>query len=158
MKGRGLRYRTKTDEELIGEYQAEGLAFDKRLKAVLPHQTAMAQGILTLKQIRDFALHGAVVQWGSAEGETDGIVHVDAPATIFSQGSFMSRPLETVIPKGGHAEAGREAGASGAHDGWPAPRVRQVGGIRLRTAVVQNDSPSQGGGGDPLRGVGRRSA
>ena len=100
MKGRGLRYRAKTEEELKREYR-KGDAFDKRLKAVLPHQTGMAQGILALKELRDFALHGAVIKWGSRSGETDAIIHPDGPATVFAQEGFLSRPLQMVVPRAG---------------------------------------------------------
>ena len=63
-----LRYRAKTDEELQRDYRAKRRPFDKRLKAVLPHQTAMARGILALKDVRDFCLHGAVIKWGDGAG------------------------------------------------------------------------------------------
>lgn len=120
MRGHGQGFRAKTDDELKAEYRAGWRPFDKHLKAVLPHQTSMAHGILTLKEVRDFALHGAVVQWGNAQGEQDAIMHVDAPATIFAQGGFMSRPLQTIIPKTGMSNG----------DGKPGPAVLTTGGLR----------------------------
>ena len=101
MKVRGLRYRAKTDDELQREYRAERRPFDKRLKAVLPEHTAMASGILSLKDVRDFCLHGAVIKKGDGRGERDAIVHADLPATMFAQGGFLTRSLEMIVPKAG---------------------------------------------------------
>ena len=119
MKGRGLRYRAKTEEELKREYR-KGETFEKRLKTVLPHQTGMAQGILTLKELRDFALHGAVVKWRSQSGETDAIIHADGPATIFAQDGFLSRPLQMVVPRAGMVDG----------DGQPEAAILATDGLR----------------------------
>ena len=101
MKSQGLNYRAKTDEELIKEYRRKKRPFDKYLKTVLPHQTAMTRGILMLKELRDFALHGTVIKWKSANAECmkDAIIHVDASATILAQADFLTRPLESIVPK-----------------------------------------------------------
>ena len=112
MKSQGLNYRAKTDEELMEEYRKERRPFDKYLKAVLPHQTAMARDILTLKEIRDFALHGAVIKWGGPKGETDAIIHVDAVATVFAQVGFMSRSLEAIVPQSRMSERAGSVGPS----------------------------------------------
>ena len=101
MRVQGPRYRAKTDVELQREYRPQRRRFDKRLKVVLPHRTAMARGILTLKDVRDFCLHGAVIQWGDAREQADAIVHADLPATMFAQGGFLSRPLQTIVPRAG---------------------------------------------------------
>ena len=113
MKTQGLKYRAKTDEELKAEYHRNRVPFDKRLKAVFPHQTAMAHGILRLKDLRDFALHGAVGKRGNAKakGETDVIMHLDAPATIFAQEGYTSRPLESVVPRARRLERSGVMGA-----------------------------------------------
>ena len=47
-------------------------------------------------------------------------MHVDAPATIFAQGGFMSRHLQTIIPKTGMSNG----------DGKPGPAVLTTGGLR----------------------------
>ena len=101
MKGQGQKFRAKTDEELMKEYRRDKLSFDKHLKAVLPHQTAMAHGILNLKELRDFALHGTVIKWRSSsnECEKDAIIHVDATATVFAQEKFLSKSLESIVPR-----------------------------------------------------------
>ena len=113
MKIQGLNYRAKTDEELMKEYRRERRPFDKYLKAVLPHQTAMTRGILKLKELRDFALHGTVIKWRSvsAECEKDAISHVDASATILAQAGFMSRPLEAIVPRARKLERDNSAGS-----------------------------------------------
>ncbi len=112
MKGRGLRYWAKTEEELKQEYWTEDRRpFHNHLKSALPHQTAMAQGILALKKVRDFAPHGAVFKWGSGAAETDGIIHVDAPATVFAQRGFMSRSLRSIVLRHGMADTVGGAGA-----------------------------------------------
>ena len=121
MKGDGLAYRAKTDDELKAEHRAEDWRpFDKHLKAVLPHQTSMAHRILMLRDVRDFALHGAVTKWGNEQGEQDAIMHVDAPATIFAQSGFMSRPLQTIVPKAGMSN----------HEGKAGPVVLTTDGLR----------------------------
>lgn len=121
MKAEGLRYRAKTDDELQREYRPKRRPFDKRLKAVLPHQTTMARGILALKDVRDFCLHGAVIKWGDGREELDAIVHADLPATMFAQGSFLSRPLETVVPR---------AGMLPSATGQPEPAIMMTDGLR----------------------------
>ena len=113
MKSQGLNYRAKTDEELMKDYRRERRQFDKYLKAVLPHQTAMAYRILKLKDLRDFALHGTVIKCRRAntEYEKDAIIHVDASATIHAQAGFMSRPLESIVPRARKLERDDSAGA-----------------------------------------------
>ena len=112
MKCQGLKYRAKTDDELMKEYRRERLPLDKHLKAVFPHQTAMAHGILTLKELRDFALHGSVIKWRNAKAkrESDAIIHVDAAATIFAQEGYMSRPLDSMIPRASRLERDENEG------------------------------------------------
>ena len=122
MKGQGQNFRAKTDEELMKEYRRDKLSFDKHLKAVLPHQTAMARGILKLKDLRDFALHGTVIKWKSAnaEGEKDAIIHVDATATVLAQEGFMSRSLESIVPRARKLEG----------DGSVGPPILTTDGLR----------------------------
>ena len=128
MKGDGLTYRAKTDDELQPGYgTGDWRPFDKYLKAVLPHQTSMARGVLTLKDVRDFALHGAVGKVGNEQGEQDVIMHVDAPATIFAQRGFMSRPLHTIVPRTGVTK----------EDGEPVPAILTIDGLgRARDALA----------------------
>ena len=63
-------------------------------------------------------MHGGVVKWGSDQGEEDAIIHVDGPATIFAQGGFMSRSLQSIVQREGF-----EAGAEG-------PTVLTTDGLR----------------------------
>ena len=78
MKGQWLRCRAKTEAELKQECRTEDQrSLDKRPKSVLPHQTETAQRLLVLKKVREFALHGAVLRWGSGVAETDAVIHVD---------------------------------------------------------------------------------
>ena len=121
MKGCGLTYRAKSDDVLKVEYRAEDWRpFDKHLKAVQPHQTSMTRRILMLKDVRDFALHGAVIKWGNGHGEQDAIMHMDGPATIFAQGGFMSGSLQTIVPMAGMSN----------HEGNSGPEVLTADALR----------------------------
>ena len=105
MRGRTQQFSAKSSSELRAAYKAEWWPFEKRMKSVFPPRSSITHGILALKRVRDFVMHGAWFGVGVAGTVEEAIVHVDASATLYSQMDFQSRKrMQVIIPKSGMAE------------------------------------------------------